>query len=75
MPAKRRARQMMVDSYMGYMRTRDIAAPIEPPSLRTGVGHGHPRKSSRERPEKDAQAKKRRKSKMRKASRKRNRKG
>lgn len=66
---------MMVNSYMGFMRMRDIATPIDPPSLRTGVGHGHFRRSSREKPEKDALAKKRKKSKMRKASRKRNRKG
>ena len=64
---------MMVDSYMGFMHMRDIAAPIEPPNLRTGAGHGHFRRPSRERPEKNALAKKRKKAKMCKASRRRNR--
>lgn len=64
---------MMVSSYMGFMRMRDIVAPTEPPNLRTGAGHGHFRRSSRERPGKNALAKKRKKAKMCKANRKRNR--
>lgn len=64
---------MMTNSYMVDVRARDIVAPTEPPSLRTGVGHGHVRKYNREKPKKDAWAKKRKKAKMRKTSRKRNR--
>lgn len=64
---------MMIGSYMGFARMSDIAPPIERPNLRTGVGHGHPRKSSREKPEKGAWTKKHKRAKMKKASRRRNR--
>lgn len=67
---------MMTISYMMEdVRVRGIVAPTEPPSLCTGVGHGHFRKYNREKPKKDAWAKKRKKAKMRKTSRKRNRRG
>jgi len=66
---------MMVSSYMGFMCMKNIAAPIEQPNLRTGAGHGHPRKFNRERPEKNAKAKKHKRTKLRKASRKKNRRG
>lgn len=63
---------MMVDSY-DVMRMREAAEPPEPSSLRTGAGHGHFRKFDREKPKKDAWAKKRKRAKMSKVSRKRNR--
>lgn len=63
---------MMVNLY-DMERMREMATPIPEANLRTGVGHGHFRKFNRERPEKNAQAKKRKKAKMSKASRKRNR--
>lgn len=66
---------MMVGDYVEPMRVRNITVPIEPPNLRTGAGHGHFRKFNREKPKKDAWAKKQKKAKMRKASRKRNRRG
>lgn len=64
---------MMVNSYLESMSMRDIASPPETPSLRTGAGHGHFRGFNRERPKKDAWAKRRKRAKMKKASRKRNR--
>lgn len=64
---------MMVNSYMDSVRVRDIVALPETPSLRTGAGHGHFRGFNRERPKKDAWAKRRKRAKMKKASRKRNR--
>lgn len=63
---------MMLDSY-NDMRMMEMAAPIPRPNLRTGEGRGHFRPFKRERPEKNAQAKKRKRAKMSKASRKRNR--
>lgn len=62
---------MMVDHY-NIMDMRYIALPISQPNLRTGVGRGHCRGFSRERPEKNAQAKRRKRTKMRKTSRRRN---
>ena len=63
---------MQTDSYMDTMRMRDIAAPMERPNLRTGVGHGHPRKFNREKPKKGAWMKKHERAKMKKASRRKN---
>ncbi len=63
---------MMVDSY-NMVHMRELAAPLEPPNLRTGAGHGHFRVFDWEMPKKDAWVKKRKLVKMRKASRKRNR--
>lgn len=64
---------MNVDRYDNE-RTRLIDVPTLPePNLRTGEGRGHSRKFDRERPKKDAWAKKRKRAKMSKASRKRNR--
>ena len=65
---------MMVESYYEPpLRMRDIDVNTEPPNLRTGAGHGHSRAFDRERPKKDAWAKRRRRAKIRKASQKRNR--
>ena len=66
---------MQINSYMGTMRMRDIAAPIERPNLRTGAGHGHLRKSNREKPKKGIWAKKHKRTKMKKASRRQQRGG
>lgn len=66
---------MMADSYMDTLRMRDITVPIERPNLRTGAGHGHLRGFNREKPKKDAWAKKNKRAKMKKASWKRNRRG
>ncbi len=63
---------MMVDVY-DTMRLREAAEPPEPSSLHKGAGHGHFRAFDRERPKKDAWARKRKRAKMSKASRKRNR--
>lgn len=64
---------MMLEKYNELMNMRGILLPPVPPSLRTGVGHGHSRSFYREKPEKDAYAKKHKRAKMSKASRKRNR--
>lgn len=65
---------MMAESYYKPpLRMRDIDVHTEPPSLRTGIGHGHFRAFDRERPKRDAWAKRRRRAKICKASRKRNR--
>lgn len=61
----------------GYYDTigmKDIMAPPERPSLVTGAGHGHFRKSNRERPKKNIKAKRRQRERMSKASKRRNRK-
>lgn len=62
---------MMVDLY-DVERLREAAAPISEANLRTGEGHGHFRPLNRERPEKNAQTKKRKRAKISKTSRKRN---
>lgn len=65
---------MMIESYNigDIMRMRDVMA-VSEPNIRTGIGHGHPRKFNREKTTKGAYAKKRKRAKMSKASRKRNR--
>lgn len=60
--------------YYNTVRVKDVALPLERPSLVTGVGHGHFRKASRERPKKNIKAKRRQREKMTKASKRRNRK-
>lgn len=65
---------MMAESYYEPpLRMRDIDVHITPPNLRTGIGHGHARAFDRERPKRDAWAKRRKRAKIRKASHKRNR--
>ena len=61
-----------MNDYYGRIKFLDV--PIVRPNLKTGVGHGHPRRGDRERPAKDKLKKLQKHTKMKKASRRRNRK-
>lgn len=63
----------MMLEYYDIGRMSNFQSPQEPPNLRTGTGHGHFRGLCRERPKKDAWAKKHKRVKISKTSRKRNR--
>lgn len=64
---------MMREECYSTMPMAEIVPPMQQPDLRTGVGHGHARSATRERPPKGALVKKRKRAKVSKASRKKNR--